>query len=88
DLQLGGGVTGLDVFDALNDRFGGAITALLITAQNTDSTRAAARAHGLLDVLPKPVQPSDLKRALVRTAAVARQSSPTSGGDRARQAAE
>ena len=88
DLQLGGGVTGLDVFDALNDRFGGAITALLITAQNTDSTRAAAREHGLLDVLPKPVEPSDLKRALVRTAAVASQSSPTSGGDRARQAAE
>jgi len=68
DLQLGQGESGLAVADALNRQAGGQLTAALITARSGQETRAAARAHCLLDVLAKPLEPDRLRGALARMA--------------------
>jgi CheY-like chemotaxis protein len=62
DYHLDGG-NGLDVIRALRARYGGALPAILITADRDTQVREAARAMGV-PVLHKPLKPAAL-RALI-----------------------
>ncbi len=69
DYRIQGPETGLDVADAIRDRFGKAVSMALITGELDPAVFAAAEQRGLA-VLQKPLRPIRL-RALLASAAAA-----------------
>ncbi|MTH34676.1 response regulator [Paracoccus limosus] len=70
DYQLGEGMSGVDLTQALFARHG-ALPARIITANRAPQIRAAARAAGL-DIMWKPVSPEDLAAFVLADHAAAR----------------
>lgn len=64
DYHLDQGLTGLDCIARLRGRYSAALPAILITADHSPATAAAARSSSS-EILNKPIKPAEL-RALVR----------------------
>jgi CheY-like chemotaxis protein len=68
DAGLAGGTSGLDAIRAVRDRAGSPLPALLVTGSPEDFQEAALADDGVF-VVPKPVRPAALRRALERALA-------------------
>ena len=63
DYRLSDAETGVSAIEALRERFGAELPAMLLSADSTPSAKEEARKRGLL-LLRKPVAPPRLRMAL------------------------